>query len=456
MYRIGIMVIALVLGVMFASELMVLSAQMTDAEIQKLVDDRIREIDERLDRRAESIDQWLAVLGIVVAFFGIVIPIVIALAAVFSLKKFNKLETEARSIIAKIETDAQGMSEKVEKFDNDVQKFKNDIRQILVDSQKDSDAIKEKLSQVNNLPDESSAKIILNPDEETAEIIQEISKKPDSSPINKKDVTEAYELQQDGKYPEAIEKWHSIANNVEGKDDKLAAGAWTCIGDLHLRKIGGNQTISNFDKAQALSALDKAIELNPDFAEAYSLRGTVKFSLDADREAIDDYDEAIRLKSDNARSYHGRGLVKYFLGEYQDAVSDCDKVIRLTSNSGIARKLRGDANTGLGNYEEALTDYDKAIDYDQDNAEAYLGRANVKVLLGQYEAAINDIDKKIDLEGDHAKAHALRGTMKLSLGKIDEAVTDFQTALEIAKQQGHFELKTYLERQLQELNNATR
>ena len=440
--KIGILVVILMLGVMFASELMVSFAQTTDAEIQKLVDDRIRERNEKLDQRSEFIDRWLTVLGIVVAFFGVVIPILIALAAMFSLKKFQELETKARNIIDKIETDAQ--------------KSKNDVRKILADSEKYSGAIKEKWSQVNNVPDESSAKIIPNPEEETAEIIQEISKKPDSSAINKKDITEAYKLQQDGKIHEAIEKWRAIADTAQGTDDELAAMVWACLSDLYFRKFDDNQTISDFDKAQALSALDKAIELKPDFAEAYSLRGTVKFSLDADHEAIDDYDEAIRLKSDNARSYHGRGLVKYFLGEYQDAVSDCDKVIHLTSNSGIARKLRGDANTGLGNYEEALADYDKAIDYDQDNAEAYLGRANVKVLLGQYEAAINDIDKTIDLEGDHAKAHALRGTMKLSLGKIDEAVTDFQTALDLAIQQGHFELKTYLERQLQELNNATR
>ena len=83
-----------------------------------------------------------------------------------------------------------------------------------------------------------------------------------------------------------------------------------------------------------------------------------------------------------------------------------------------------------------------------------LGRANVKVLLGQYEAAINDIDKTIDLKEDHAKAHALRGTMKWGLGRIDEAILDFQTALDLSKQQEHFELMSYLERRLQEPSNS--
>ena len=440
--KIGILVVILMLGVMFASELMVSFAQTTDAEIQKLVDDRIRERNEKLDQRSEFIDRWLTVLGIVVAFFGVVIPILIALAAMFSLKKFQKLETEARSIIDKIESDAQ--------------KFKNDVRKILADSEKYSGAIKEKWSQVNNVPDESSAKIIPNPEEETAEIIQEISKKPDSSAINKKDITEAYKLQQDGKIHEAIEKWRAIADTAQGTDDELAAMVWACLSDLYFRKFDNNQTTSDFDKARALSALDKAIELKPDFAEAYNLRGMVKFSLDADREAIDDYNKAIGLKGENAKSYHGLALAKYFLEEYKDAVSDCDKAIYLKSDSAITHKLRGDANTGLGNYEEALADYDKAIALNHDYAEAYLGRADVKVLLPQYNAAIIDYDKMIELKKDHAKAYALRGTIKLHLGRIDEAILDFQTALDLAIQQGHFELKIYLERQLQELNNATR
>ncbi len=210
--KMRIVVIALLLGVMLASELMVLSAQMTEPEIQKLVDDKIRERNERLDRRAEHIDQWLAVLGIVVAFFGVVIPILITLATIFSLKKFQKLEIEARSIIDKIESDAQ--------------RFKNDVRKILSDSEKYSGAIKEKLSLVNNFLDESSAKIIPNPEEETAEIIEKISKKPDSSHINKKDIAEAYKLQQDGKIHEAIEKWRAIADTAKETDDELAAMVW--------------------------------------------------------------------------------------------------------------------------------------------------------------------------------------------------------------------------------------
>jgi tetratricopeptide (TPR) repeat protein len=40
---------------------------------------------------------------------------------------------------------------------------------------------------------------------------------------------------------------------------------------------------------------NKAIDLHPDFAGFYSLRGQAKYFLDREREAIDDYDKAIEL-----------------------------------------------------------------------------------------------------------------------------------------------------------------
>ena len=64
-------------------------------------------------------------------------------------------------------------------------------------------------------------------------------------------------------------------------------------------------------------------------------------------------------------------------------------------------------------------------------------------------------DKAIALKPGFAEAHANRGVTKFDLGQIDEAISDLQTALDLAEQQGKEELKTFIEQQLQELNNLT-
>ena len=262
--KIGIMAIMLMLGLMFGEELMVLSAQttdtdtqpsisenadekvsktseeqqppaesinrMSDSDIQRLidekVDEKVRERSGRLDDRAELVNWWLEVLGIVVAVFGVVIPILIAVATIFSLKKFQKLETEARGIIGKVESEAQ-MS-------------KDEVQQILVNARKEEETIKEHSNKareiVDNLPglheltgnvrppdqEEKKAEIlasqsgkaekILDSQEETAaRISQEVLKDPEATTIDRA-VAEACLLQQDGKIEEAIRKWESIAS----------------------------------------------------------------------------------------------------------------------------------------------------------------------------------------------------------------------------------------------------
>ena len=57
----------------------------------------------------------------------------------------------------------------------------------------------------------------------------------------------------DGKIPEAVEKWRSIANISEGIDDELATHAWLSIGIL-LSKDAQEEAFAAYDKALSSQA----------------------------------------------------------------------------------------------------------------------------------------------------------------------------------------------------------
>ncbi|MDE0482740.1 MAG: tetratricopeptide repeat protein [Candidatus Poribacteria bacterium] len=59
------------------------------------------------------------------------------------------------------------------------------------------------------------------------------------------------------------------------------------------------------------------------------------------------------------------------------------------------------------------------------------------------------------LKPDFAEVYANRGMASIQLNRIDEAKSDFQTALKLANKQEQQELKAFIEKQLQELNNLT-
>lgn len=71
---------------------------------------------------------------------------------------------------------------------------------------------------------------------------------------------------------------------------------------------------------EAIAQFDKAIELNPEYAEAYRNRG-IAYDIQGQYErAVQDYDEAIRLNPGSAEAYNDRGISYRHLSQYERAI----------------------------------------------------------------------------------------------------------------------------------------
>ena len=227
------------------------------------------------------------------------------------------------------------------------------------------------------------------------------------------------------------------------------------------------------DYKGAISDLNEAIRLKPDFALAYVGRGAVKYGLGDKQGAIADYNETIRLKSDYADAYAGRGLAKYDLGDKQGAITDYNEAIRLNPNDVDAYYNRGNAKSALGDKQGAIPDYNEAIrlkpdyadvynnrgyakygsgdketayaDYNEairlkpDLALAYINRGVAQYDLGDKKGAISEFNEAIRLKPDYAAGYYIRGAVKKERGEKQEALIDFRKAAELYQQQGNTE-----------------
>ena len=89
-----------------------------------------------------------------------------------------------------------------------------------------------------------------------------------------------------------------------------------------------NKGISKFslqDYRGAISDYSKAIQLNPDYADAYNNRGCANLYFKDYTEAIADYNIAIQLNPDNDKAYYNRGNAKYYLDDKNGACKDWSK-----------------------------------------------------------------------------------------------------------------------------------
>ena len=183
--------------------------------------------------------------------------------------------------------------------------------------------------------------------------------------------------------------------------------------------------------SDSIQDLTKAIELEPDHADAYLFRGLTYDSQGKHDRAIQDHTKAIELKPDYADAYNSRGLAYGSQGKHDRAIQDHTKAIELKPDHADAYNFRGLAYDSQGKHDHAIQDYTKAIELEPDYADAYHGRGNAYGSQGKHDRAIQDYTKAIELEPDYADAYYDRGNAYDSQGKHDHAIQDYTKAIEL-------------------------
>lgn len=112
----------------------------------------------------------------------------------------------------------------------------------------------------------------------------------------------------------------------------------------------------------AVEDYTQAIELNPNFVEAYIKRATTRFKLGDDRGALKDSNEALHINPDLAQAYYYQGRARYRLGYTQAAIEAYTQAIRLEADYAQAYYHRGLANNDLKEVDLAAEDLQKAAE----------------------------------------------------------------------------------------------
>ena len=140
----------------------------------------------------------------------------------------------------------------------------------------------------------------------------------------------------------------------------------------------------------AIADYTKAIELNPNYADAYNNRGNAKENLKDYYGAIADYNKVIELNPNDADAYYNRGISKEKLKDNYGAIADYTKAIELNPNDASAYYNRGNAKENLKDNYGAIADYTKAIELNPNYADAYYNRGISKYNLKDYYGACQD------------------------------------------------------------------
>jgi tetratricopeptide (TPR) repeat protein len=166
---------------------------------------------------------------------------------------------------------------------------------------------------------------------------------------------------------------------------------------------------------QAIVNYDKAIKLNPQYAEAYNNRGNLRYiHLRNPTGALADYDRSINLRPNSTLTYVNRGGLRADkFNDIKGAIADFDKSIFLDNQDYLVYNNRGylkDAK--LNDLPGALLDYNRAVFLNPRNVLAYNNRGNMNYhKLSKKEAAIADYNQAIAINDQSPIAYYNRGDL---------------------------------------------
>ena len=206
---------------------------------------------------------------------------------------------------------------------------------------------------------------------------------------------------------------------------------------------GANDPTSAAGLRSALKSMSKAIELKPDYGQAYLDRGRALLRLRETKLAVEDHENAVRYMGEDSVAMGDLGLTYRSNARLEAAKKDYDQSKALADY----RKAIQAMDTYLKTHDinESRKPWDTPDPLDVQAHSILLARAETKTSIGDeqgssamYLDAIRDCDRFLALDhvgpGEKSQGHYDRGLALRMLNRFEEAKVEFSKSIEQAKQ----------------------
>ncbi len=170
----------------------------------------------------------------------------------------------------------------------------------------------------------------------------------------------------------------------------------------------------------------RALEIKPDYAEAYSNLGIAYETLGKDEDALDCFSNLVKFKGQDSESHNKLGSVLARLGRFDAALESFKKSTHLNPNHANAHANLGRALQGLGRFEEAVDSFKQSLEIEENDAVTYNDLGIALNRLGRLEEAITSCKKAIAINPNYAEAHWDLSLVWLTMGNFEKGFREYE------------------------------
>jgi tetratricopeptide (TPR) repeat protein len=201
---------------------------------------------------------------------------------------------------------------------------------------------------------------------------------------------------------------------------------------------------------KALEAADMAIDTDPNYPDAYIMRGRAQLGLEAWQAAIADVSDIINAQLKEPAAYYVRAYAYFKKGMEKEALADINQSINIRPTA-EATFLRGQHAYGLKQGRRAINDLFTAVRLEPSFVEARLLLGSVQAGEGDYEKAIANLTEVIAQKGAYKNVYYERARALQATGEWEAAREDYKIYLKDNQQDAaaHFDFAVLLDKRLQ-------
>jgi len=171
-----------------------------------------------------------------------------------------------------------------------------------------------------------------------------------------------------------------------------------------LNNLGGELIVRGGDAAEGIKYCQRALEIDPEHANAHSNIAVALTAAGKVDEAIEHYRQALGLMPGNVKLQHALGNLLVQKGRLQEAKNYYARALELDPESEKAHRMMGDFLADLGDFKGAEVYYSAAVRLSSGNADIFNKLGVTHIRQGNIQEAIVFFQEALRLAPDHQNA----------------------------------------------------